>query len=229
MEFVEGETLEALLRTHGTLNAREAALWGQDICRALSAVHLAGFVHRDVKPQNVMRDRTGRIVLMDFGTGLDLVRADRRRPLAASSARRPTWRPRCSRASCRPSASDVYSVGVLLYHLVTAAYPVEGRTVEEIKAAHMQSRRTPLGSGARDLPMRFRQIVDRAIAVRPEDRWPSAAAMLDALGHFVANADEHRARAAGGDGTARSAGPRRRPDGSWRRQLEVLQLVRSRT
>ncbi len=72
MEYVEGETLEALLRTHGTLNAREAALWGQDICRALSAVHLAGFVHRDVKPQNVMRDRTGRIVLMDFGTGLDL-------------------------------------------------------------------------------------------------------------------------------------------------------------
>ena len=190
MEYVEGETLEALLRTHGTLNAREAALWGQDICRALSAVHLAGFVHRDVKPQNVMRDRTGRIVLMDFGTGLnpDTLTAEDRFRLVGT----PLYMAPELLAGQNPAvSSDVYAVGVLLYHLLTAAYPVEGRTVEEIKAAHMQSRRTALAERRADLPPAFRQIVERAIAARPEDRWPSAAAMLDALGHFVANADEH--------------------------------------
>src|SRR6185436_10816329 len=71
MEFVHGETLEDSLRRHGTLNAREAALVGEDVCRALAAVHLAGFIHRDVKARNVMRERAGRIVLMDFGTGRD--------------------------------------------------------------------------------------------------------------------------------------------------------------
>ena len=69
MEFVRGETLEAAIESHGVLNAREAVLVGQEVCRALAAVHLAGFVRRDVKARNVMRERAGRIVLMDFGTG----------------------------------------------------------------------------------------------------------------------------------------------------------------
>ncbi len=190
MEFVQGETLEALLRTHGTLNAREAALWGQDICRALSAVHLAGFVHRDVKPRNVMRDRTGRIVLMDFGTGLDLyaLSAEDRMDIAGTP---PYMAPEIFAGEPATMASDCYSVGVLLYHLVTAAYPVEGRTVEEIRAAHEQGRRTLLGERRADLPVRFRQIVDRSISAKPEERWPSAAAMLEALEQFIANADEH--------------------------------------
>ena len=190
MEFVQGETLEALLRTHGTLNAREAALWGQDICRALSAVHLAGFVHRDVKPRNVMRDRTGRIVLMDFGTGLDVYALSNEDRMGIAGTP-PYMAPEILIGEPATMASDCYSVGVLLYHLVTAAYPVEGRTVEEIRDAHKQGRRTSLSERRADLPVRFRQIVDRAVSVRPEERWPSAAAMLQALEQFVANADEH--------------------------------------
>jgi hypothetical protein len=191
MEFVEGDTLDALLRTHGTLNAGEAALWGQDVCRALSAVHLAGFVHRDVKPRNVMRDRTGRIVLMDFGTGQDLYRltAEDRWRIAGTP---PYMAPEVLAGQPATVASDVYSVGVLLYHLVTATYPVEGRTLDEIKAAHMQGRRTPLGERRPDLPLSFRQIVDRAVSARPDDRWSSSAAMLDALGQFLANVDANR-------------------------------------
>ncbi len=72
MEFVHGDTLDEVVRTHGTMNAREATLVGQDVCRALSAVHAAGYVHRDVKAGNIMRDRTGRIVLMDFGAGREI-------------------------------------------------------------------------------------------------------------------------------------------------------------
>jgi serine/threonine-protein kinase len=69
MEFVRGRTLEAVLRDHGPFGAQEAALIGLDVCRALSAVHKASLIHRDVKAQNVMREAGGRIVLMDFGTG----------------------------------------------------------------------------------------------------------------------------------------------------------------
>ena len=70
MEFVRGCTLEQLLDRQGLFGAREAALIGQDLCRALAAVHAAGLVHRDVKAQNVMREEGGRVVLMDFGTGV---------------------------------------------------------------------------------------------------------------------------------------------------------------
>src|SRR6185436_3226096 len=72
MEFVQGETLEDVLRSRGTLNVREAVLVGQDVLRALSAAHAAELVHRDVKARNIIRDRSGRIVLMDFGAGREL-------------------------------------------------------------------------------------------------------------------------------------------------------------
>ncbi len=64
-----------VLRTHGLMSHREAVVVGIEVARALAAVHAAGYVHRDVKAQNVMRDRTGKIVLMDFGTGYDLAGA----------------------------------------------------------------------------------------------------------------------------------------------------------
>src|SRR5207248_1845014 len=69
MELVRGETLEQLLQKRGPFSAREAALVGIDLCRALAAIHAAGLIHRDVKAQNVMREDGGRIVLMDLGTG----------------------------------------------------------------------------------------------------------------------------------------------------------------
>jgi serine/threonine protein kinase len=71
MEFIHGRTLEQVLRERGPFGAGEATLMGLDLCRALSAVHRAGLVHRDIKAHNVMREDGGRIVLMDFGTGLD--------------------------------------------------------------------------------------------------------------------------------------------------------------
>src|SRR5262249_42154281 len=69
MELVRGATLEEQLARNGPLSAREAALIGIDLCRALAAIHGAGLIHRDVKAQNVMREDGGRIVLMDLGTG----------------------------------------------------------------------------------------------------------------------------------------------------------------
>src|SRR4029077_3080841 len=68
MELVRGATLEQQLGAHGPLSAREAALIGIDLCRALAAIHAAGLIHRDVKAQNVMREDGGSIVLMDLGT-----------------------------------------------------------------------------------------------------------------------------------------------------------------
>ena len=180
MEFVHGETLEDSLRRHGTLSAREAALVGEDLCRALAAVHLAGFVHRDVKARNVMRETAGRIVLMDFGAGQkadDLKVPGQIRAIGTP----PYMAPELLAGQSATVCSDVYSVGVLLYRLVTGEYPIEGQTPDELRAAHMQGQRRLLSERRPNLPAGFIDVVDRALAADPAKRFASAGALLEAL------------------------------------------------
>jgi hypothetical protein len=179
MEFVRGATLEASLRGH-RLNPREAVLVGQDVCRALAAVHAAGFVHRDVTAKNIMRDRSGRIVLMDFGTGLQATGDGAAQP--ARIAGTPMYMaPEVLAGQAATPCSDVYSVGVLLYYLVTGKFPIEGRTIDDLRAAHMVGRRTSLGERAPDLPALYVQAVERALVANPQQRCPSAVTLLQAL------------------------------------------------
>ena len=179
----------------GTLSAREAALVGQDVCRALAAVHHAGFVHRDVKARNVMREQAGRIVLMDFGTGREArAHEDAGRP--TSRARRSTWRRKCSPASPLPCAATSTAVGVLLYHLVTAEYPIVAQSIDELRVAHQGARRRYLSEWRPDLPMPFVRVVERALADNPQDRYPNAGALLDALGTALGDLHDSRWEAA---------------------------------
>ena len=117
----------------GPISAREAALVGLDLCRALAAVHQAGLVHRDVKPHNVMREAGGRIVLMDFGAGRDNERA--RRDL--STAGTPLYMaPEVLDGATATAVSDLYSLGVLLFKLATRELPVRADSLDELRQAH---------------------------------------------------------------------------------------------
>ena len=187
MEFVSGHTLEELLLTHGPFGAREAALIGLDLCRALAAVHRAGLMHGDVKAHNVMREEGGRTVLMDFGTGKDLT-ADRSgaRPGFGDIAGTPLYlAPEVLEARPRTKAADIYALGVLLYHLVTQAYPVGGATIAAVTQAHGRGERSNLRDTRPDLPDEFVQIVERAMAANPRRRWPSAGAFEAQLARFL--------------------------------------------
>ncbi|HUR20457.1 MAG TPA: serine/threonine-protein kinase, partial [Vicinamibacterales bacterium] len=181
MEFVEGETLEQILKTRGPLNAREAALVGEDVCRALAAVHAAGFVHRDVKARNVMRDHTGRVVLMDFGAGSDPEGVPRTGGVDLVGTPLYTA-PELLTGSPPSVRSDIYSLGVLLYHLVTSTYPVAGATFDEIHLAHSRGQRRPLRERRPDLPAEFIAVVEQALATQPQGRYSNAASLLAALG-----------------------------------------------
>jgi len=178
MEFVRGKTLADIVRGQGRLSAAEAVLIGEDLCRALSAVHRAGFIHRDVKAKNVMRDDTGRIVLMDFGTGRSagaLNKNDRAgTPLYMA--------PEVIEEGQQSVRSDVYSLGVLLYYLVTGEYPVNARTIDQLREAHAHREHRWLSEVRPDLPVGFMQVVERAIALDPEDRFANASELLASLG-----------------------------------------------
>ncbi len=174
MELVKGQSLAELVRGQGPCSASEAMLIGVDVCHALAAVHGAKVLHGDIKAHNVMRAEGGRTVLMDFGAGRDL----KSEALHGSGNLTGTplyLAPEVLAGGRRTKASDIYSLGVLLYYLATGSYPVEGTTGTEIKRVHArQVSRKPLRDVRPDLPDAFIQIVDRALAEKPQDRHQSA-------------------------------------------------------
>ena len=179
MELVDGLTLKQTLQQRGVFGVCETALIGTDLCRAVAAVHKAGLVHRDIKAQNVMREDGGRIVLMDFGAGE--VRAHQGDPL-----RRPTGTPlylapEVLGGQPATAVSDIYSIGVLLYHLLTMRYPVEGSTIAELESAHASRRATPISDLRPDLPAGVVQVIERALDPDPARRPRSAGAMQQEL------------------------------------------------
>jgi serine/threonine-protein kinase len=182
MECVDGETLTEQLAARGRFEAAEAAAIGIDLCRAVAAIHDAGLVHRDVKPQNVMREAGGRTVLMDLGVGIDL-RQPRQRE---SSAGTPLYlAPELFQGGPPSIASDLYSVGVLLFHLVSATFPIRGATLEDVADAHARADRLALSGARPDLPETFVSIVERALERDPRKRFASASEMQDALSRIL--------------------------------------------
>jgi hypothetical protein len=179
MDFVRGQTLDDVIQVQGTMNAMEAVLVGRDVCGALAAVHRANFIHKDVKARNVVREQGGRFVLMDFGAGRDLTQE---RATGGDLIGTPLYMaPEVLAGGPASPCSDVYSVGVLLFYLVTGDFPVYCRTVEELRLAHRYGDRQYLTQIRPDLPATFVRVVERALATSPDDRYPTAAALLDEL------------------------------------------------
>ena len=137
MELVRGRTLEQELDVRGAFSAEEARLIGVDVARALAAGHEAGLIHRDVKAHNVMRAQGGRIILMDFGAGTEMATG----PSAVDIAGTPAYlAPEVFAGRPASRQSDIYSVGVLLFHLASGSYPFRGSNRFEIQGAQSKGR-----------------------------------------------------------------------------------------
>jgi serine/threonine protein kinase len=189
MELIEGQTLEQILQERGRFSAREATLVGLDVCEALAAVHGAGLLHRDVKAHNVMRDRNGRIVLMDFGAGREQTLSGD--AAVADLAGTPLYMaPELFGGGEASPRSDVYSVGVLLYRLVTGRMPIYARSLEEVRRAHASGQARHLRDERSDLPTPFVHLVERALSPDPAKRFDGAGAFEMALtGLLTATSD----------------------------------------
>ncbi len=198
MDYIDGRTLAEFLRLQGPLSAAEATLIALDLCRALAAVHGAGIVHRDVKAQNVMRERGGRIVLMDFGVGVEVRSEDprSRKPdtcAAVGTSGTPLYMaPETLLDGAASIASDVYSLGVLLFHLVTDEFPVNGSELGEVIEAHRRGRRRLLRDVRPDVPAPFAELVEKALRPTPRERYSSMGEMERA---FSTTAGIHAASA----------------------------------
>ena len=174
-DFVKGKTLSVLVGVQGPFGDREATLIALDVTRALSAVHRAGILHRDIKAENVMREEGGRILLMDFGLST--------LPVGQTNiAGSPNYMaPELWQGLPASVESDVYSMGVLLYFLVTGEHPamLSGLTTRE--AAEAIKKQRPLMDLRSDLPEPFLRTVNKTMERDPAKRFSSAGQLAAAL------------------------------------------------
>src|SRR5205807_3614402 len=122
MEYVDGEDMRTMLRSHGKFSAQQAIPMIEQVCRALDSAHSEGVIHRDLKPQNIMRDKQGRIVVMDFGLARSLGDSG----LTQTGAIVGTLEymsPEQALGSTLDQRSDIFSVGLIFYELLTGKAP----------------------------------------------------------------------------------------------------------
>lgn len=171
-ELLEGETLEQLIAQQGGCDWREAAVYGIQLCRALSAVHSIGLVHRDVKAANVMRERGGRIVLMDFGSAARQSDA----PMEAGVQGTPlAMAPEVLAGAAATPAADVFSLGALIFRLVAAQYPLAARSLEDLRSRLARGPLPSLRASSPQVPLAFAAVIDRALERDPSARIGTAA------------------------------------------------------
>ena len=179
MEFIRGMTLEQMLASNGPFSPGEATNAVIEVCAALEAVHHAGLVHRDVKAQNVMREEGGRLVLMDFGTGQ---KRTERRATRGQVVGTPLYlAPEVLLGGEATVASDVYSLGVLLYHLITNDFPVKASSLSDLVLAHREGLMIPLEDVRPNVPPALVGIVKRALQPNRSKRYSSARSLATAL------------------------------------------------
>ena len=183
MEFVDGRTIHQLVADDGRrFSPREAAALGETLCGAVEAVHAAGLLHRDIKAQNVMVAADGRVALMDFGAGGELRAAVTEALAGTPLYLAPEVLGEIHSGTEFPTVrSDVYSIGVLLFFLLTGTYPVLPRDLDGLRAAHARGDRRSLRELRPDVPGSLARVVDRAIDPDPARRYPTAASLGAAL------------------------------------------------
>jgi serine/threonine-protein kinase len=159
--FIHGKTLSSLLDINGRFGPQETILIGIDLCRAVTAVHAAGLLHCDIKTSNVMREAGGRILLMDFG-----LTEQAAKPMLLGGT--PGYMaPELLAGEKATVRTDVYALGVLLYHLLTACLP--------------EPEHWSLLEQRPDLPASLVEVVHRAMHADPAQRYGSAAELASAL------------------------------------------------
>ena len=178
MELLEGDTLDGILARDGVFGAEETLLIGRDLARALSAVHAAGLLHRDIKSRNVLRERGGRIVLMDLGAGRT---ADNPHKSGDATGTPMYMAPEVIAGGAATVQSDLYCLGVLLYRLLAGAFPVGARDLAGLRAAHASGERQALNAFRPDLPAAIAGTIERCCHPNPDARYENAVELETAL------------------------------------------------
>ena len=183
MELVEGITLKQYMERRGALGWRETLHFSRQIARALRHAHERGIVHRDIKPNNIMLLKDGTIKVADFGIAALENEANEQNGQAIGSVY--YMAPEQARGESPDARSDLYSLGVVMYEMLTGAKPYTGNTLGEIAIKHMNAKPVPLHEKVPEVPPRLEEITMKAMQADITQRYQSAEEMLQDLEAFV--------------------------------------------
>ena len=187
MEYVDGITLKEYLKQRGgALTWKEVVHFATQVLSALQHAHSKGIIHRDVKPQNIMLLADGSIKMMDFG----IARFSRAQSQTVSDKAIGSVHyisPEQAKGERTDARTDIYSVGVMLYEMLSGRLPFDGDGAVSIAIMQISEKPKPLAEIAPNTPAGLRQITEKAMEKDPDKRYQSAQEMLDAIEEFKRN------------------------------------------
>lgn len=187
MEYIDGITLKEYLKQRGgALTWKEVVHFATQVLSALEHAHSKGIVHRDVKPQNIMLQADGSIKMMDFG----IARFSRAQSQTVSDKAIGSVHyisPEQAKGDHTDARTDIYSVGVMLYEMLSGKLPFDGTGTVSIAIMQISEKPKPLAEVAPNVPAGLRQITEKAMEKDPAARYQSAAEMLEAIKAFKQN------------------------------------------
>jgi serine/threonine-protein kinase len=199
MEFVDGDTVHDRIVASRRMPEREALTLVTQVARALKHAHEKGFIHRDIKPKNIMISKAGVAKLADLG----LARAVSDREAAESEAGKAFGTPYYispEQAKGLPEitpAADIYGLGATFYHMVTGRVPFEGKNPTEVMQRHLKDPLTPPDHLAPDLSQGTALVIEMMMAKDARDRYQSAAQLIEDLEAVLSGGDPVHARPSG--------------------------------
>lgn len=178
MEYVDGEDLSSLLRRIGRLPAERGVEIARRICAGLAAAHAKGVIHRDLKPQNIMMNRRGEILIMDFGLAAIAVQ------LSGAEARSGTpayMAPEQLKGTEVTAKSDIYALGLVLFEVFTGRRPFEADSIQKLIIQQEASQFSAMSAAAPELDPAVEKVIRRCLDPDPSKRPSSALAVASAL------------------------------------------------
>jgi serine/threonine protein kinase len=181
IELVLGRTIEEIMQQAGRLNLREALAITSQMVAGLSYAHRTGIIHRDIKPSNVMLLETGQLKIMDFG--IARVRGSQRMTRQGHIVGTLAYlAPEQVRGAEGDERSDLYSLAIMLYEILSGAPPFAAESDYELARAHVEQMPVPLIQRVPNLPPEIDRVLMQALAKQPEERFASVEAFARALG-----------------------------------------------
>mgnify|MGYP002623321417 CR=1 FL=1 len=187
MEYVDGTTLKKYIDVNGKLPVKEATSIAINVVQGMEAAHNAGIVHRDIKPQNVLISRDGKIKVTDFGiartTTANTISSD-----VLGSAQYIS--PEQARGDVVDARSDIYSFGISFYEMLTGQLPFDGDSPVTVALKHIQDQVPPVSDIVKDVPKSLVKIVEKCTQKRPEKRYQKASYLLEDLKKSLMNPND---------------------------------------
>lgn len=187
MEYVEGITLKTYIEKKGQLSFKEAVSIAIQVARGIEAAHNKQIIHRDIKPQNIMISTEGKVKVMDFGiaraASSNTVSSDVMGSVHYSS-------PEQARNGFVDGRSDIYSLGIVMYEMVTGRVPFDGDTTVAVAIQHLQEEMTPPSVYAKNLPISMEKIILKCTQKNADRRYQTIGDLLADLRRSLVHPDE---------------------------------------